>query len=231
MKKLSHLIIAIIFFDVTSSFCQITTFHGATDERYPAGQMNGNSIARTKEGKYVVGGTIDGDGWHGRPYLLKTSISGTNAWQRMYSVEPRRYEGNVLSVREYGAGTFVATGTISEGGLFHPLFLKIDSHGNTLAMKSFRFYTDDAATCIQVVKNPGAPNGTILTGTANTHGGFVYVTDGNGELLATRLIDNSLTRWVAQMTDGFLVLGGNPENSELHLLKFTSDLKLLWAKA
>jgi hypothetical protein len=232
MKKLSHILIAIIFLDVTSGLCQITTFHGAESPGPPRwnGHAKGNSIAITKDGKYVVGGVIDEEGTHGHPYLLKTSISGTNAWQRIYLGSPYgNYSGKVLSVRGYGAGTVVATGHIMNGGWYHTLFLKIDGNGNTLVTKAFRFNTDEFATCIQVVKNAsGTPTGTVLTG--YTVGGFVHLTDGNGEPLGTTSISNSYTRWVIQTTDGFLVLGGNVDNSELHLLKFTNDLSLLWAR-
>src|SRR5687768_6893859 len=101
MKKLSHILIAIIFLDVTSGLCQITTFHGAESPGPPRwnGHAKGNSIAITKDGKYVVGGVIDEEGTHGHPYLLKTSISGTNAWQRIYLGSPYgNYSGKVLSV-------------------------------------------------------------------------------------------------------------------------------------
>ena len=105
MKKLSHILLVIIFFDVTSGFCQITTFHGAESPDpfiFWRGHIKGNSIAKTTDGKYVVGGVIDESGLHGHPYLLKTSISGTHAWQRIdLEVHARyRYWGQVLSVRE-----------------------------------------------------------------------------------------------------------------------------------
>ncbi|WP_276371889.1 T9SS type A sorting domain-containing protein [Chryseolinea sp. H1M3-3] len=235
MKKLSHLFLAIIFLDVTTGVCQITTFHGAESPGpfiFWDGHMKGNSIARTKDGKYVVGGVIDESGLHGRPYVLKSSVTGTNAWQRIYLGEHGTYSGKVLSLREYGAGGIVATGHIMNGGWYHTLFLKIGPNGNTLVTKGFRFYADDFGTCIQVVRNAsGTPSGTVLTGISSPGGGFVHVTDANGEPLATTLIANSITRWVVQTPDGFLVLGGNFENSELHLFKFTSDLTLLWSRA
>jgi hypothetical protein len=254
MKKLSHLLIAIIFFDVTSGFCQVTSFHGEGPPRYPldgwSGHLKGNTVARTKDGKYVVGGVIDEVGrifemdFSGRPYLLKTSISGANAWQRVHLGDSAEYRGSIMSVREYGGGTVVAAGHINNGGLNHALFLKIDGRGSILAKKAFRLphpaFPDgswqDAATCIQVVRNAsGTPIGTVLTGidkmssSAVRWGGFVHLTDGNGEPLASR-ISVMPARWVVQTADGFLVLIESATN-ELSVGKFSNDLTQLWEKA
>ena len=125
MKKLSHLLIVLIFLDVTSGFCQVTSFHGGEPPRDPlegwSGHLKGNSIAVTKDGKYIVAGSVDETGGvvpvdvTRRPYLLKTSISGANARQRVYLRDRPEARGSILSVRDYGAGTVVATGHINDG--------------------------------------------------------------------------------------------------------------------
>jgi hypothetical protein len=253
MKKLSHLLIVFILLDATSGFCQVASFHGGGPSRYPldgwSGHLKGNSVAITKDGKYVVAGAVDEGGGvvpvdvTRRPYLLKTSISGANAWQRVYLGDRPEARGSILSVRDYGAGTVVATGHINDGGLNHALFLKVDGRGNTLVKKRFRLTWDAGTpdqqnwpTCIQAVRNAtGAPVGTVIagfiTGTEDMPSpvsGFVHLTNGNGEPLASRIIHYDLMlRWVIQTTDGFLVLGKIGGNT-LAVYKFSSDLTLLW---
>src|SRR5688572_7272768 len=163
MKKLFPFFIAIIFLDVASAFCQITTFHGA--ERPPLandgwgwwGYMEGNSVAKTPDGRFVVGGAIDVSRNLGRPYLLKTPISGASEWHQVYLAKRNSYSGRVQSVREYDAGSVVATGHVSvSSGIYNILLIKMDRYGNTLLTKNFRLGGYDCfGNCIQVVKKPG----------------------------------------------------------------------------
>ena len=141
----------------------------------------GNSVAQTSDGGYIIAGTTESYGSGGDVYLIRADENGDTVWTKTYG-GVNNDQGNSVAQTTDG-GYIVAGYTNSYGAGESDVYLvKTDENGDTIWTRTYGGVNNDQGNSVAQTIDGGY----ILAGTTNSYGvgGDVYLikTDENGNV-------------------------------------------------
>ena len=186
-------------------------------------------IEQTSDGGYIIGSEELSNA-----FIVKLDANGDTLWSKKHYLLSCDF--NKLTVANDGG--YLCAGATYLGGWDFFAF-KTDSNGDTLWAKRYGGGSVDKGNDIQ----PTADGGYIIVGSAMSFGAggqdvFLIKTDANGNLEWSKAfggIINDEGKAVIQSSDGGYIIAGTTTsfgsgNSDVYLLKTSSDGTLLWSK-
>jgi hypothetical protein len=199
-----------------------------------------NSIEKTKDGGYIIGGATKSFGAGGTDFLLvKTDAYGNITWNKTYggSTEDFGYFAQQTS----DGGYIIAGYTNSFGaGKFDYFLVKTDAIGNILWNKTYGGTDDELLSICKQTSDGGYIMGGYSTGGfgAGQYDAYVVKTDGNGNVIWSKTYggySGEILNTIQQTSDGGYILGGytttfGAGSFDFYFIKIDGSGNVLWSK-
>ena len=196
------------------------TFGGKDDEI-------GNSVQKTTDGGYIIGGSSGVLLINRAAWLIKTDKNGNEEWNKTYN---GKIDSECYSVQQTSDGGYIFTGSITNSGLFSDILLiKTDKNGTEEWNRTYGGQLYDIGYSVQQTTDGGY----IITGAKDhiplvTGDVWLIKTDVNGnkewsKTFGGKYID--LGQSVQQTTDGGYILTGTQNLTPIPFIK--SDICLI----
>ena len=201
----------------------------------------GNSVAQTSDGGYIVAGTTESFGaGSGDVYLVKTAGLGDTIWTRTYGGSG--YDKGWSVAQTSDGGYIVAGETHSFGAGYSDVYLvKTDAVGDTIWTRTYGGSDDDFGFSVAQTSDGGY----IVAGTyaygweAGTADVYLVKTDAVGDTIWTRTYggsDDDYGYSVAKTSDGGYIVAGiydydwETETCDVYLVKTDSVGDTIWTR-
>ena len=198
-----------------------------------------NSIQKTSDGGYIMGGATMSFGAGGSDfYLIKTGASGNTQWSKTFGGPSNDY---AYSVQQTSDGGYIMAGaTASFGaGICDAYLVKTDSSGNAQWSKTFGGASYDYAYSVQQTSDGGYIMGgyTMSFGAGNSDA-YLIKTNSSGVLQWSKPFGGASADYaysVQQTSDGGYIMAGwessfGAGSSDLYLIKTNSNGGAQWSK-
>jgi len=225
MRKVPIIVVSILFLSLLcpSAFAdwQVTFDMGADTEV-------GNSVRQTRDGGYIVAGSLWGITPGGQVVLIKTDANGAEEWTKGFEMS---HGPCVQQTRDDGYA--IAGSTISVGAVSSDLYVvKTDADGNEQGSNSFGGPEHDYGQYIEETSDGGY----IITGSTRSYGAgskdvWLIKTDADYGEQWNRTFggsDDDEGHYVQQTTDGGYIIAGTTRSFgagsvDVWLIKTDSD--------
>ncbi len=206
--------------------------------RYGTGNEDqAHHIQPTKDGGYVVTGSMHSTTSKDSAFLLKLNSSGSVKWQNAYRISG--FETGIHAEQTSDSGYILLGQTISTGGDSDIWVLKMDARGIIKWQVALGGSEDDVGKVIRQTSDGGY----ILIGTTSSFGA------GDSDILVMKLTSTGAIKWqntfgssgkdegtcIQQTTDsGFIASGLTPSSTgdaDVVILKLDKSGKVQWQKA
>jgi hypothetical protein len=197
----------------------------------------GRSVAQTRDGGYIIVGTIEPFAVGGQDiYVVKTDLKGNKIWEKTFTYG--RASGS--SVAQTSDGGYIILGSAMSNSIKLDVFLvKTDSKGNKIWQKTFGGNKDDWGESIAQTNDGGY---IIVGGTSSFGAGgndvYLVKTDAQGNILWQKTFggkNDDAGFSIDQTSDGGYIIVGETHSlgkgkSDVYLVKTDAQGNILWQK-
>lgn len=221
MKNLMPILLLIFILVFISNLKSQTLFN----KKYGTDHFdNSVSITQTNDAGYAVTGMTTGNGAGGDIFLMKLNTQGTIEWTKnIFGVNA----DHSFDLYQIGSNYFIGGQTYSYGlGCISAIAIMLDSSGNVIWSKT---YGD--IDCNVIKRFSKTIDGFIACGapTGNSTPGWLFKTNGNGDLQWSKSYSSSTFSSVKQTNDGGFIAVNYW--SGINILKVDSGGNPLWYKS
>lgn len=201
----------------------------------------GKAISRASDGSiFVLGWTKSlAKNYDKDIYVAKVSLEGKLIWEKAIGGERDEYAGGIAGTDDGGAVVVGDSESFGKGSYKDIYIAKLDKNGNTVSARTVGGKKTEEAHALTRLRDGNL----ALVGMREVKGGnyedfFLMKLDQNGKKIWARTYgaeDYDALRGVAPTIDGGLVAVGETrsygsEQTDLTVMKFTGDGKLIWHK-
>ncbi|MBA7703424.1 hypothetical protein ES703_112210 [subsurface metagenome] len=209
-----------------------TTYGGAYDDW-------GNSVQRTSDGGYIIGGYTESFGaGNGDLYLIKTDSLGDTLWTRTYGGTGWDMGWSVQQTLDSG---YIVAGRIWSVGVSSNVYLiKTDASGDSLWSKIYGgISSQEIGFSVQQTSDSGYIVAGVTTSGPGTTYGYLIKTYANGDTLWTKTYgeggDYDWLISVQETSDSGYIIAGFTDSqgagsSDVWLIKTDANGDTLWTK-
>jgi len=206
-------------------------------QHYGAGFGGGESVQETKDGGFVLTGTMALDASSSQDiYALKTDKNGAVLWSNMYGGISRD-DGHSIQQTSDGGFIIGGCGDCSPGpgpGQYNFYLLKLDENGGKVWDQVIPGSSLNGAYAARETMSNGNSTGYVLVGSDTNLGVSLIKTSPTGSVLWQKSFKSN-TPWdvglsVEQTADGGYIIAGDYGSAQIWLIKTDASGNILWDK-